>query len=134
MPTERWVNLMLASLLSAATVACSANNAIDEDTAEQRADELVGKTQRVGIYPRLTPEVVESLYGTDASGVCDAFDGGLSTAASNLVLGHPGHGRRKAITAETIVYTGLVVETYCPELIADFKDAIRDVDPLEVNR
>ena len=81
--------------------------------------------------PRLTVEVAESLYGTDAPGVCDVFDDGLSTAEQNVILGNPGHGRRKTITDDAVTYGRLVVETYCPDSLDEYDEAVADLDPFE---
>ncbi len=91
-------------------------------------------TEAAGIFPRLTPDVVASLYGSDASAVCNAFDGGLSTSAANLLRGNPGHGRRKNITATAVTYASLVIQTYCPDVLPDFEAAVEDMDPVEVNQ
>ena len=79
-------------------------------------------------------DVVASLYGSDASAVCDAFDGGLSTAGANRLRGNPGHGRRSNITTTAVTYAGLVIETYCPDVLPDFESSIEDIDPIEVTR
>ena len=93
---------------------CSSSD--DDEAAEKAsAEQLVEATQAAGVAPRLTVGVAESLYGTDAPGVCDVFDDGLSTAEQNLILGNPGHGRRKTITDEAVIYGRLVVQTYCPD-------------------
>jgi len=106
----------------------------DEATEKQLAEVLVEATQAAGILPNLTPEVAASLYGTDASAVCDAFDGGVTTPAANRLLGNPAHGRRVNVTDTAVVYAGLVIKTYCPEVLRDFAKAVEDVDPVEVNR
>ncbi len=116
-----------------ALAACS-TSAEDERTEQRLAEELVSSTQAVGILPKLNSDVAASLYGTDASAVCDAFDGGLSTSAANRLLGNPGHGRRNHITDTAVTYAGLVIETYCPAVLPDFEDAVKDVDPVEVNK
>ena len=76
-----------------------------DDASEQAlAEQLVDAAHAAGVAPRLTVDVAESLYGTDAPAVCDAFDGGLSTAERTLILGNPGHGRRKTITDDAVTY------------------------------
>src|SRR6186997_1511891 len=94
--------------------ACSSTSASDEATEQALAEQLVDASHAAGVAPRLTVAVAESLYGTEAPAICDAFDGGLSTAEQNLLLGNPAHGRRKTITDDAVTYGRLVVETYCP--------------------
>ena len=77
--------------------------------------------------------MAESLYGTDAPAVCDAFDGGLSTAERTLILGNPGHGRRKTITDDAVTYGGLVVQTYCPQHLDEYDDIVEELDPFETS-
>jgi hypothetical protein len=130
---HRWSKIG-AALLVVALPACGSPSAEDEATEQQLAGQLVAATQDAGVAPRLTPEVAAALYGTDASPVCDAFDGGLSTASANRLLGNPGHGRRNNITDQAVVYARLVVETYCPDVLPDFDDAVDSIDPVEVTR
>lgn len=105
----------------------------DTTVADHHADELVAATRAAGVAPNLTPEVAAALYGDDAPAVCAAFDGGLSTPAANVLLGNPGHGRRKTITVEAVVYARLVIGVYCPDVADDFAAAVRDLDPFETN-
>lgn len=124
----------LAIATSLLTACGSDGNETGGATSEELAEQLVEATQQAGILPNLTPEVVESLYGAAAPTVCDAFDGGLSTPAANLLRGNPGHGRRQTITTTALTYAGLVVQTYCPDVLPEFESAIQDIDPVEVDR
>ena len=58
------------------------------------------------------------------------FEDGLSTAEQNLLLGNPAHGRRKTITDDAMTYGRLVVETYCPDNLDEYDDAVADLDPV----
>ena len=113
--------------------ACSSTSDEDEATEQARAEQLVDAAHSAGVAPRLTVDVAESLYGTDAPAVCDAFDGGLSTAEQNLILGNPAHGRRKTITDNAVTYGRLVVETYCPDNLDEYDDVVADLDPFEAS-
>ncbi|MGA9277611.1 hypothetical protein [Ilumatobacter sp.] len=126
--TASWI-----AALALAVAACSSSDA-DEATEQQLAQELVDSTRAAGIQPELTAEIAAALYGTDASSVCDAFDGGLTTSAASRLLGNPGHGRRNNVTETAVAYAGLVIRTYCPDLLPDFAHAIEDVDPVDVTR
>lgn len=113
--------------------ACSSTSASDEATEQALAEQLVDATRAAGVAPRLTVDVAESLYGTEAPAICDAFDGGLSTAEQNLLLGNPAHGRRKTITDDAVTYGRLVVETYCPDDLDEYDDVVTDLDPFEAS-
>ena len=91
------------AIVSAVFAGCGSD---DDGSSEEAtlAQQLVDATHAAGVAPRTDRRVAESLYGTDASAVCDAFDGGLSTSAQNIILGNPGHGRRKTITDEAVEY------------------------------
>jgi hypothetical protein len=128
-PVSRALAVAIAATLVAA--GCSSQSDSDEQLEQQKATELVAATQDAGVAPRLTTDVAESLYGTDASTVCDAFDGGLSTSAKNLILGNPAQGRRKTVTDDAVVYGRLVVQTYCPDVLDDYEEAVADLDPFE---
>jgi hypothetical protein len=128
----RAVFLVTAALLVLPS-ACSSTSDSDEATEQALAEQLVDATHAAGVAPRLTVDVAESLYGTEAPAICDAFDGGLSTAEQNLLLGNPAHGRRKTITDEAVTYGRLVVETYCPDNLDEYDDVVADLDPFEAS-
>jgi hypothetical protein len=125
---RRGAALALTALL---VVGCSSTSDEDEATEQQLAEQLVAATQEAGVAPRLTVDVAESLYGTDAPAVCDAFDGGTSSAGDLILRGNVAQGRRKAITDDAVTYAGLVIQTYCPDVQSDFDDAVADIDPVE---
>ncbi len=128
----RAVFLVIAALLLLPS-ACSSTSASDEATEQALAEQLVDASHAAGVAPRLTVAVAESLYGTEAPAICDAFDGGLSTAEQNLLLGNPAHGRRKTITDDAVTYGRLVVETYCPDNLDEYDDVVTDLDPFEAS-
>jgi hypothetical protein len=119
--------LAVVSICLVAGCGSTARSATERDKAEQ----LVTKTRAAGVAPELTAETAESLYGDDASAVCDAFDGGLSTTGRLLLLGNPSGRRTKTITADAVTYARLVVETYCPDVLPDFDKEVSDLDPVE---
>jgi|SRR6478609_1098738 len=122
--------IVAVAIVSTVIAGCGSD---DDGSSEEAtlAQQLVDATTAAGVAPRLTVDVAESLYGTDAPAVCDAFAGGLSTSGANLILGNPGHGRRKTITDDAIEYGRLVVQTYCPQYSTDYDDAVNDLDPFE---
>lgn len=117
------VGLLLSVLTSCATS--------DDDDAAAKAERFVASVQRAGLAPRLTAEVAESLYGTDADAVCDAFDGSLGSAAHTMLFGNPSGRRHKTITTDSVEYALIVVETYCPDNLEHLRAEIADLDPFE---
>lgn len=101
-----------------------------DPTEQQLGQQLVAATQEAGVAPGLTPEVAASLYGTDAPHVCGIFEGGLGDASDIMLLGNPAQGRRKNITDDAVVYAGSVVATYCPQVRAEFDEAVTNLAPV----
>ena len=126
--------LLAAALLLLAPSACSSTSDADEAKEQELAEQLVDAAHAAGVASRLTVDVAESLYGTDASSICDTFEDGLSTAEQNLLLGNPAHGRRKTITDDAVTYGRLVVETYCPDNLDEYDDVVDDLDPFEASK
>ena len=116
------------------STACSSTSDADEAKEQALAEQLVDSAHAAGVAPRLTVDVAESLYGTDAPSVCETFDDGLSTAEQNLLLGNPAQGRRKTITDDAVTYGRVVVETYCPDNLDEYDDAVADLDPYRDER
>ena len=91
----------------------SDDDASSEETA--LATQFIDAAHAAGIAERMTVDQAAALYGTDASNVCDAFDGDLSTSAKNVLFGNLGQRRRKTITDEAVTHSRLVIQTYCPD-------------------
>ena len=81
--------------------------------------------------PNLTVEVAASLYGTSAPTVCKVFADGLTTAERNDLWGNPAGRRAKTITTDAVTYGRLVVQTYCPDELSNFDDAVKTLDPVD---
>lgn len=126
---ELQIRSLVIVLLVVAASACSSMSSEGAATERQLAEQLVVATQSANVAPRLTVDLAESLYGTDARSVCAAFEGGTSTSADLILRGNTAQGRRKAITDAAVTYAGLVVRTYCPDVLADYAAVVRDVDP-----
>ena len=125
------VGALAAVVLLVVVSGCSSDSDADEAKEQDLAQQLVSALHQEGLAPRLTVDVAASMYGTDASGVCDVFDDGLSTAEKNVILGNPAHGRRKTITDDAVAYGTVVVKTYCPDVLPEYQDAVADLDPYE---
>ena len=103
----------------------------DDAEARRKATQLVAATESAGVAPNLTVEVATSLYGTSAPTVCKVFDGGLTTAERNDLWGNPTGRRAKTITTNAVTYGRLVVQTYCPDELSSFDDAVTTLDPVD---
>jgi hypothetical protein len=114
-----------------AVAGCGPGDAPRNTPEAQRAEQLVTSTRAAGVAPQLTAGVAESLYGTDAPGVCDVFRDGLTTAEHNDLLGNPSGRRPKSITTDAVTYGRLVIKAYCPQELAHYDKAVEDLDPLE---
>ncbi|MGB0113752.1 MAG: hypothetical protein WBP59_11075 [Ilumatobacteraceae bacterium] len=114
-------------------VGCSSTSEADAATEQQLAGQLIAATSAAGVAPRLTVDLATALYGTDASAVCDAFDGGTTTSADLILRGNTALGRRKTITDDAVVYAGLVIQTYCPDVTPDYESAVAAIDPVETS-
>jgi hypothetical protein len=130
-PRRGTAAVVAATLAALLTAGCSTNPSAEE---QQLAETLVSSAHEAGIAPRLTVDVAESLYGTDAPTVCDAFEGGTSTSGELLLFGNQTQRRRKTITDDATAFARLVVETYCPDVLPDFDEAVERVDPIERDR
>ena len=72
--------------------------------------------------------MAESLYGSSAPQICDALDGGVSSAESLLLTLKPSGRRAKVITTDAITYERLVVQTYCPDQLSTYDDLVSGID------
>jgi len=100
-------------------------------TEKANAQKLVSATQAAGVAPGLTVSAAEALYGTEASQICDALDGGVSSAESLLLIGNPAGRRSKVITTDAITYGRLVVQTYCPDQLSTYDDFVSGIDGVD---
>lgn len=126
-----WIRPLAAVILLVVAVGCGSSSGAEEAQQRERAEDLVTATQAAGVAPRLTVDTAEALYGTEAPAVCEAFRGGSTTSAELILRGNAFRGRRKAITPEAVTYARLVVETYCPDVLQDFRRGVRDIQPLD---
>jgi hypothetical protein len=130
--SHRWAAGQGAAVLAAVALlsACGSARA-QERQAAAHAEQLVSSAQAAGVAPGLTVDVAESLYGSSAPQVCDALDGGVSSAESMLLTLNPAGRRPKVISTDAVTYGGLVVQTYCPQDSATYDELVSGMDPVE---
>lgn len=132
-PPQLWARAVGVVVLFVVVAGCASTSDAEEARQQQRAEELVAATQAAGVAPGLTVGVAESLYGTDAAAVCEAFRGGSTTSAELILQGNTSQGRRKVITDDAVTYARLVVETYCPDVGPAFEREVRTIDPFDTD-
>jgi hypothetical protein len=118
-------------VLAAVALLSACGSATSEGQSAARAQQLVSSAQAAGVAPGLTVDVAESLYGSSAPQVCDALDGGVSSAESMLLTLNPAGRRPKVISTDAVTYGGLVVQTYCPQDSATYDELVSGMDPVE---
>jgi len=122
---------LLVIVLGLLAAGCGGFSNAGAGSAEQeKAQQLVSSAHAAGLAPHLTVEVAEALYGKDAAGVCDVFEGGLTTSERNDLLGNPAGKRAKTITTDAIDYGRLVVKTYCPDELTRYDNIVKDLNPV----
>ena len=114
---------------AALLAACTSTHSAEE---KSKAESLVAATESARVAPGLTVGIAESLYGTSAPQLCDALDGGVSTAESLLLRGNPSGHRGKLISTDAVTYGRLVVKTYCPDQLATYDDLVDNIDATDV--
>lgn len=114
---------------AALLAACTSTHSAEE---KSKAESLVAATESARVAPGLTVGIAESLYGTSAPQLCDALDGGVSTAESLLLRGNPSGRRGKLISTDAVTYGRLVVKTYCPDQLATYDDLVDNIDATDV--
>lgn len=111
--------------------ACSSSTTDEQGGDAALAEQLVSAAQAAGVAPGMSVAVAESLYGSSAAQVCDALDGGVSSAESMLLTLNPSGRRAKLITTDAIAYERLVVQTYCPDELSTYDDLVSEIDGTE---
>ena len=108
---------------------CSSSTTTTDQAGDAAlAESLVSAAHAAGVAPGLTATVAESLYGSSAPQICDALDGGVSSAESLLLTLNPSGRRAKLITTDAITYERLVVQTYCPDELSTYDDLVSEID------
>jgi hypothetical protein len=120
-------------VLAAVALLSACGSATSEGQSAARAQQLVSSAQAAGVAPGLTVDVAESLYGSSAPQVCDALDGGVSSAESMLLTLNPAGRRPKVISTDAVTYGRLVVQTYCPQDLPTYDDLVSGMDPVETS-
>jgi hypothetical protein len=98
--------------------------------ANEKADQLIAAMVASGARAPDRDQVVRVL-GEDGGAICEDPGNALKRATLNALLtnGAAGPGQRPIIADERVVrFELLVLETYCPDELEDFRDEIEDFD------
>lgn len=128
---RRWIVYTAAAILAVAVgvlmaVLYSSYHANqDRELAEQRAAELHGKFEEIGITAFDEDQIV-AVLGADGGGFC-TDPAALVKATANLgsTNGATGPGSRPSLVDERrLAGDRLVIEVYCPEQLGEFDDYV----------
>jgi hypothetical protein len=98
--------------------------------AEQKAAELTQKFEAAGLRAPESDDVFIRQFGTDGGNVCDNPGDALGKATlfSMLTNGASHVGQRPVIVDRRLIEGQvLIMETYCPDELQDFRDDFQDL-------
>ena len=98
--------------------------------AQDKAQQLTQKFQAAGLRVPESQDVFVRSLGSDGGAVCDNPASALGKAAlvETMFNGADFVGRRPVIVDRRILQgEALILETYCPEKLQDYKDKIDDL-------
>ena len=100
-----------------------------DQQAQQKAQQLVTKFEQAGLPVPEDLDIVTRTLGDDGGAVCDnpASALGKATLADQITNGADFVGRRPVIIdRDLVVGELLILQTYCPEHLQDYRDKIDD--------
>jgi hypothetical protein len=136
--TAYWIiGVVVVGLCVAGLIAYSAGN--ENERAQQKAQELSQKLARVGARVPDKDIIVRSL-GDDGGAVCENAEDGLDGLNKAILFDQFVNGAdfvgRRPVTVDRRVVLGqlLILETYCPEHLEEFRDKVDDLEYDDVIR
>ena len=130
-PLVRSAGLALAAGLAlSACTAAGAGSDRDSARATELADQLNQNLADAGL-PSLDTETATTLYGTDGGVACEnvgelQFDLSLAQFGNNS-----GNLRRVVMDPSLFDFDQAVIETYCPDKVDEFRQAVDELDTEE---
>jgi hypothetical protein len=115
---------VLAALLVVMLVTYRYNRSNEEAVA--KAEQLIAAFDEAGLRAPSNAEAVAKVMGTDGGAVCAATGDGVASGMAKLNLSVGGAFYSRPVIADRGLATGLllVVQTYCPEKVAEAKEFI----------
>jgi len=99
--------------------------------AEQKAQELTQKLEDAGLRAPASDDVFIRTFGTDGGNVCDNPGTALghATLLSLMTNGASHVGQRPVVVDRRLIQGQLLImETYCPDKLDEYRDKIEDLD------
>lgn len=99
----------------------------DDREAQQKAEELTQKFEKVGLPVPADQEIITRSLGNDGGAVCENPANALGKALLNdqITNGASFVGRRPVIIDRRILLgEALILETYCPDELPDYREQI----------
>lgn len=100
----------------------------ETERAAQKADELTAKYTAAGLTPPNRNIIIRTL-GDDGGNICENPASALGVAILNDHLTNGGsHVGRRPVISDVTSFQGerLILETYCPDEVEDFKKAVEE--------
>ena len=133
MTTSRSLAFLLGGVLLMLTILGLITYSSNERTAqaEQKAQELTQKLEDAGLRAPVSDDVFIRTFGTDGGNVCDNPGSALghATLLSLMTNGASHVGQRPVIVDRRLIQGQLLImETYCPDELDEFRDKVEDLD------
>jgi hypothetical protein len=106
------------------------SGAKEDQEARDKAAELTSKLEAAGLRAPRDQDIIVRTLGTDGGAVCDnpASALGRALAYDQLTNGAAQVGRRPIIADSRLIQgEALIIETYCPEELEEFRDKFDDL-------
>jgi len=106
------------------------NSGKNNAEAQQKAQQLTQKFEQAGLRVPQDQDIIVKSLGTDGGAVCDNPANALGKAVQNDMLtnGADFVGRRPVIVDRRLVVgEALILETYCPDKLAQYQDRINEL-------
>jgi len=101
-----------------------------DQEAQAKAAQLTQSLQRAGLTAPVNQDIIVRSLGNDGGAVCDnpANALGRATLFDQITNGADFVGRRPIIVdSRVLVGEALILQTYCPEKLQEYKDKIKDL-------
>jgi hypothetical protein len=98
--------------------------------AQQKAQELTQKLESAGLRAPASQDIFIRSFGTDGGNVCDNPGNALGRATlfSLFTNGASHVGQRPVIVDRRLIQGQLLImETYCPDKLQDFREEVEDL-------
>ena len=98
--------------------------------AQQKAQELTQKLEAAGLRAPASQDIFIRSFGTDGGNVCDNPGNALGRATlfSLFTNGASHVGQRPVIVDRRLIQGQLLImETYCPDKLQDFREEVEDL-------